>query len=65
MFGQFLPNTNETLQCDTVLCSESAGAKSTELNKNFLNLALYKKKILRYLKLTVQHEVLNVDEIKN
>jgi hypothetical protein len=33
MFGQLLPNTNEMLQRTTVLYSDSAGAKSAELNK--------------------------------
>jgi hypothetical protein len=33
MFGQFLPNINEMLQCATILHSDLAGAKSAKLNK--------------------------------
>jgi hypothetical protein len=32
MFGQFLPNKNDMLQCSTVLHSDSAAANSGQLN---------------------------------
>jgi hypothetical protein len=38
MFRQFLPDTNKIQQCATVLYSDSAAAKSTELNQAYAGL---------------------------
>jgi hypothetical protein len=41
MFGQFLPNKNEMLQCSTVLHSDSSAANSGQLNTPLIQISLF------------------------